>query len=319
MSNPRVSVGLPVYNGERYLAQTIEAVLAQTFADFELIISDNASTDRTAEIAQRFAAKDKRIQYHRNEENIGAPRNYNRTFELSTGEYFKWIAADDSIAPEFLERCVAALDGTPDAVIAYTRGSGVDKDGNWIKDGFHSVELAAQKDPVQRFKLYRQRASFGAWPMLYIFALMRSSLLKTTRLHGLYINSDSCMIYELLFRGRFVEVPEYLSFYRAHLASYSTYASTNKVRQNFFNPSPGILDRRLGHSRLYVEYFVAIAQAPLSLRQKLSLALFNVGWLLRRPSKTEAAYQEALLMPEGYAKAQVAAQTIADQRVADLV
>ncbi len=318
MSHPRVSVGLPVYNGERYLAETIEAVLAQTFSDFELIICDNASTDKTAEIAQGFAARDSRIQYHRNQTNIGAARNYNRVFELSSGEYFKWIAADDSIAPEFLERCVAALDATPDAVIAYTRGSGIDKDGTWIKDGFHCVEPAAQKDPARRFRLFRQRASFGAWPMLYIFALMRSSLLKTTRLHGLYINSDSCMIYELLFRGRFIEVPEYLSFYRAHMASYSTYASDNKTRQHFFNPTPGFLDRRLGHSRLYIEYFVAIAQAPLSLRHKLSIALFNIGWLVRRPSKTDAAYQEALLMPEGYALTQIAAEP-APARVPDPV
>jgi glycosyltransferase involved in cell wall biosynthesis len=100
---PRVSIGLPVYNGERFLAQAIESVLAQTFSDFELVICDNASTDGTRDIAEAYAARDERIFYHPGLQNQGAARNYNRAFSLSHGEYFKWLAADDMIEPRYLE------------------------------------------------------------------------------------------------------------------------------------------------------------------------------------------------------------------------
>ena len=109
-NKPRVSIGMPVFNGENYLAEALDSLLTQTFSDFELIISDNASTDKTEEICRAYAVRDQRIRYFRNQENLGASRNYNRVFELSSGEYFKWAAHDDLCAPEFLGRCVDVLD-----------------------------------------------------------------------------------------------------------------------------------------------------------------------------------------------------------------
>ncbi|MBD2214537.1 glycosyltransferase family 2 protein [Nostoc linckia FACHB-104] len=104
MSNPlqRLSIGLPVYNGKKFIRESIDCILNQTFQDFELIISDNASTDNTEKICREYAAKDNRIRYYRNAKNIGCARNFHRAFELSTGEYFKWVAYDDLHAPEYL-------------------------------------------------------------------------------------------------------------------------------------------------------------------------------------------------------------------------
>ena len=113
MSRPRVSVGMRVYNGERFLRPAIESVLAQTDTDFELIISDNASTDATSEICRAYAARDPRIRYVRNATNIGAVRNFNRAFQLSTAEYYKLANADDVCAPTLMERCAAVLDTHP--------------------------------------------------------------------------------------------------------------------------------------------------------------------------------------------------------------
>src|SRR5215471_14033382 len=104
MKGLRVSLGLPVYNGQRYLAGAIQAILDQTFSDFELIICDNASTDETESICRDLAARDPRVRYHRNPANIGAAPNFNKTFELSTGEYFKWLAHDDLHEPTYLQR-----------------------------------------------------------------------------------------------------------------------------------------------------------------------------------------------------------------------
>ncbi|MCB0187328.1 MAG: glycosyltransferase family 2 protein, partial [Caldilineaceae bacterium] len=126
MDCPRVSIGLAVYNGEPYLADAIRSILSQSFTNFELIISDNASTDRTAAICQEFAARDSRIRYSRNATNIGGANNENRTFRLARGEYFRWAAHDDICAPELLEKSVAVLDQNPDVVLCYSMTTEID-------------------------------------------------------------------------------------------------------------------------------------------------------------------------------------------------
>ena len=131
---PRVSIGLPVYNGEKFIREAIDSIFSQTFEDFELIISDNGSTDRTQQICQAYAAQDLRIRYYRNKKNIGAARNYNLVFELASGEYFKWAAHDDLCAPEYLERCVEILDRDPDVVLCYPKTSIIDEHGEFGKD-----------------------------------------------------------------------------------------------------------------------------------------------------------------------------------------
>ena len=118
---PKVSIGLPVFNGEKFLPKTLDSLLNQTYKDFELVISDNASTDNTEAICREYAAKDERIRYYRNTENIGMPENFERAFRLSTGEYFKWAMADDLCMPEFLTRCVDVLNNDPNVVIACTK------------------------------------------------------------------------------------------------------------------------------------------------------------------------------------------------------
>src|SRR4051794_35048945 len=110
---PQVSIGLPVFNGERYLASALDCLINQDFDDFELIISDNASTDATESICRDYAEKDKRIRYFRNEANIGATQNYNRVFELASGEYFKWASHDDECHPSLIRRCLETFAESP--------------------------------------------------------------------------------------------------------------------------------------------------------------------------------------------------------------
>src|SRR6201997_3215495 len=133
-SIPLVSVGLFVYNGERYIEETLDSILSQTFTDFELIISDNASTDRTGEIAQAYAKCDHRIRYYRSEKNMGAGWNARRVYELATGKYFKWAAVDDLLEPDLLQRCVEILESDPGCVVAYARTKEVDVNGTFIKN-----------------------------------------------------------------------------------------------------------------------------------------------------------------------------------------
>jgi len=114
---PRVSIGLPVFNGENYLTEAISSVLNQTFTDLELVICDNASTDRTHAICCEYAAADQRVRYIRNESNIGAAKNYNLVWEKSTGTYFKWLAHDDRLLPGYVAATVAALEHDPGVVL----------------------------------------------------------------------------------------------------------------------------------------------------------------------------------------------------------
>ncbi len=119
MNAPKISIGVPVYNGERVLRRAIDSLLAQTCDGLEIVISDNASTDATPEICREYAARDSRVQYFRNECNIGPIANFRRAKELARGEYFAWNAADDVRPAGALEACVNALDTCPEAVMAH--------------------------------------------------------------------------------------------------------------------------------------------------------------------------------------------------------
>src|SRR5437868_2832321 len=132
LRKPLVSLAMPVYNGEAFLADAIRSCLAQDYHNFELIITDNASTDGTEKICRGFAASDSRVRYIRNERNLGAGPNFNRGFELGSGKYLKWCAADDRISPNFVSACVAVLEENPEVVLAYGETKSIDSSGQII-------------------------------------------------------------------------------------------------------------------------------------------------------------------------------------------
>lgn len=210
-SKPRVSVGLPVYNGEKYLEQAIDSILTQTYTDFELIISDNASRDRTQQICRTYASKDERVRYFRNETNIGANRNFNRVFELSSGEYFKWAACDDVHAPEFVERCVEVLDRDPSVVLCYPRTIQIDTDGQVLGPLDFDVDATSLR-PSKRFY---NMIHIDHW-CFQIFGVMRASVLRMTPCLGSHYGADRVLLAEISLLGRICELQEYLFFRRDH-------------------------------------------------------------------------------------------------------
>lgn len=210
-SRPRVSIGLPVYNGEAFLADALESALAQTFTDFELIICDNASTDNTAEICRSFVQRDPRVRYFRSGQNLGAAPNFNNAFARSCGDYFKWLAHDDLIAPTFLERCVEVLDANEGVAIACPKTVFVGSDGrSFVKEAMSSGVLRSTKGSERlRHLLYDTDRH-------WVFGLIRASALRETSLIGNYTDSDGNLLVELGLRGAFYEVPEQLQFLREH-------------------------------------------------------------------------------------------------------
>lgn len=210
---PRVSIGLPVYNGEKFLNEAVESILAQTFHDFELIISDNASTDRTEEISRAYVGQDNRVRYVRNSENIGAALNFNQVFHLSSSEYFKWVSHDDLHEPDFLRKCVQALDQDPSVLLAYTRAVTIYGGGGSTKDWGAGQDLSSNV-PHKRF---REALAPRKDPLpLPIFGVIRANVLGKTRLFGRFPASDLALLAELALYGRFCELPEVLFLQRNH-------------------------------------------------------------------------------------------------------
>lgn len=207
---PTVSIGLPVFNGENFLAEAVESLLCQTFDDVELIISDNASTDGTADICREFAERDPRVRYVRNPENLGASANYTRVFEESRGRYFKWSAHDDVYEPEFLERCVAVLEAEPDVVLCHSRTVIIRSDGTpkkeWSFAGTFDSPL-----PHERFE-----AAMGLGKMCLVWGVMRRDAVARTGLLGNFTGHDRPFISAMSTLGRFVEVPDPLFRLREH-------------------------------------------------------------------------------------------------------
>lgn len=239
---PRVSIGMPVYNGGQFLRQAIDSILAQTFTDFELIISDNASTDSTLEICREYAARDPRIRLVANPVNQGAAWNHAHVVELAKADYFTWAHSDDHRAPTNIERCFAELDRAPSSVIvALTQGIIIDENEKPTDIKIPSMDIR-QVQPSKRLHCAIQNA---VWCNV-IFGLMRTSVLRACRPLGGYAGSDLVLIYELAIRGQLLEIPEKLFFRRWHVpwsdaytASYmdprGSHAMVNPQRQIILN------------------------------------------------------------------------------------
>jgi len=277
-SAPRVSIGLPVFNGERFVTETIESVLSQTYADLELVISDNASSDGTEALCRRYAERDPRVRYSRADRNFGAAWNYNRVLALSRGELFKWIGHDDRIAPEFVSRCVAALDESgPGAVLCYPRTTLIDEAG--APRGVYPDELElCEPAPWQRLAHLTRRFNLCN-PVL---GLIRRDALSRTRGIGPFVSSDLVLLAELALLGRFVELPEPLLERRVHAGSSRAANRSAREVADWFAPLGRGRRFVWPRGRLFLEILRSVARAPLSRADRLAAALaFVATWTTR--------------------------------------
>lgn len=209
-NQPLVSIGMPVYNGEKFIRAAIDSILSQTYSNFELIISDNNSTDGTAKICREYAARDERIYVHQNSHNEGAARNFNKVFNLSKGTYFKWAAHDDLIAPDLIEKCLIVLEQNPDFVLCHSQVRIIDEQGNFVRS--YNTKLQTDSlNPVKRcYELLFPHLNYQ------IYGVIRSSVLRQTRLYENYGYGEGVLTLELGLLGPFYEISEYLLFARKH-------------------------------------------------------------------------------------------------------
>ena len=252
---PRVSIGLPVYNGERWLSQSVESILAQSFTDFELVICDNASTDGTEAICRGFAGRDERVRYLRNARNIGGMRNATLAFEQARGEYFRWAAHDDVCEPTLIERLVEVLDDHPEVVAAVSPSISIDGDGNRLPHFFvgkaeGKVLGRGRDDPVLLTDALGVRyPSEGTGPTPSrrfrevlltrgscegTYGLIRSDVLRRTCLQQPFTSSDFVLLCDLALRGPFHVIDEPLFYRRQHGSN--RYKERGPARMAWSNP-----------------------------------------------------------------------------------
>jgi glycosyltransferase involved in cell wall biosynthesis len=283
---PRLSIGLPVYNGAKYLEESLNALLGQSFEDFELIISDNASTDGTAGICRRFCQQDSRIRYVSQPENIGLARNHNFVFEQATGKLFKWASYDDLYARDLLQRCIDTLDENPRVVLAHSWTALVDDSGELTRLLEYPLVTDSLRAP-ERFK-----------SMLFgnggddVYGVVRADILRRTALHGSYHHADRVITTEFALHGPFGQVPDWLYFRRDHAGREERACPT--LRTRCANMDPRRADR-LRHPavRLYGEYILgyvtAIRRAQLSPADREECYRYLAQWMLSRAAPRRAS------------------------------
>lgn len=275
--NPRASIGLPVYNGENYLEEAIESILAQTFEDFELIISDDASTDTTEEICRAYADQDERIRYVRNKENLGVAPNFNLVFELSSGEYFKWAAQDDVCHPDLLLRCIEVLDRDPSVVLCYPLTMVIDDEGRSIRMEESRPGLALIKPSHRFLEAYRDTATYP------IFGVIRADVLGKTPLLGGYPTCETVLLSGLSLYGRFHELQDTLFFNREHKRQMTHLYDAHLPRQAdvwYDRADSGKIVFPVW--RQYIDYFLAINRPPLPWSDRVRCYIAMVEWLKRK-------------------------------------
>jgi glycosyltransferase involved in cell wall biosynthesis len=273
----KVAIGIPVYNGSNYVGAAIESILAQTYGDFDLFISDNASTDTTEDICRAYARDDSRIHYVRQARNLGAAGNHNALLAMSDNAYFKWASHDDLLAPGFLAACVAALDGDPTIVLAspastligpsgtplpYSpeRGGLIDEAGVcWPMLPEKNPNLASD-DPVLRF----EAVMINVVMCVEIYGLIRRSALPRMTM-GAFSGGDKVVLAQLSLLGRFWLGQETLFFRRCHPQQFSASVSGTYRAQWFSGRRDSMAVQQL---KLLLAYCRALYVTELTVQQR---------------------------------------------------
>ena len=200
-TDPRLTIGLPVYNGEKYIAESLDALLGQSYTDFELIISDNASTDRTGDICRQYEKQDSRVRYVRQPQNIGLAPNHNFVVYEARGELFKWASNDDLYACDLLKLCIEALDEYPQVVLAHSWTAKIDPSGT-VTDAYEYPLTTATPRAPERFRsiLFDSGGDDD-------YGVMRTEVLRRTAMKESYHHADHTIVAELGLAGPLLPGP----------------------------------------------------------------------------------------------------------------
>lgn len=261
-SVPTVAIGLPVYNGEAYIEQALRSLLAQTYNDFEVIVCDNASTDRTAEICRAIAEQDPRVRYIRNRENVGLAANWNKAFEFSRSPFFKWHAYDDLCAPTFLEECMDQFRRDPGISCAYSLAIMTDHGGLLAREPFEPSLMKHLASPNPRIRL-RAAILLHGWSGV-VHGVFRREVLADFMPYKDYFGADRLLLTQLATSGRSAAVKPGLFIQRYHTNNTST-RSTRELAELLTGRKPRGLIFPAGRAIIdYLRLFKASHHSPIT-------------------------------------------------------
>jgi glycosyltransferase involved in cell wall biosynthesis len=264
--SPRITIGMPAYNAQEHIAHAIGSITSQTFQDFGLVVSDNASTDATREIVEALAARDDRIQYVRQPTNIGANGNYTFVAREARGEFFKWASSSDWCAPTFLEKCLSRIEVDRDAVIVTPRTRLFQNDLCAAWDYANDIAVV-ETSPAQRVvdltsNLRLNNAMNG---------LIRTSALRRTRLIEPYYGADIVLMGHLAMLGKILLIDEPLFYRRLDPASSTALQDAEGVRKHHYPArSVRMLFQNTKHR---IGWFRAAMAAPMPARERVRVLL----------------------------------------------
>ncbi len=278
---------MPVYNGEDFIEEALDSLLSQSYSDFEIVVVDNASTDSTPELVERYMARDDRIRLRRNETNLGAAANFNLAFDECDSPYFKWVAIDDPIGPDMLGSCISALEADPDAVLAYPGTAFINEQSELMYAFSQRVTMPDwSHDTVARGRqAFRAILEDGSTANVLVFGVMRSDLLRRARRMGSFFGADLPMMADVVLQGHVIEVPGLQVFLRRHEESSSTYERKPDPRsqQDFYDPSvSGRLRLHWNLRRRYASLLKVAVLAPVGPIGRAQLVIAYVGSVLDR-------------------------------------
>lgn len=272
---PRLSLGLPVYNASQFLRECMDSILAQTFDDFELIVCDNASTDDTVQIIEEYMRRDRRISLHRAASNQGAAANFNWAFQLARAEYFKWCAGDDVLEPDYLERCMKALESDPGAVLAYSGAIDIDENSVRVREIYDNrvpLRFGAPEVHVRFLDL----VSYGH-SCIAVFGVARRNDLEKTSVIGPYVGSDRTLLAELGLRGKLLRIGDDRLLHREHRGRSVNEIKDLRRRAVWFDSKAR--GRIYPNWRLLAEYSRAVRVSPISLTDKARCYVQLAKWI----------------------------------------
>lgn len=289
--NPILSITLPAYNEEKHLAEALDSIMYQLSDvqfDYEVLILDNASTDQTKNIGEKYASKYPKIRYIRNESNIGAIENFNKAVKLSNGEFFMWAGAHDILSDNYIQNCLQIIQSDSSVVVAYPRTIWIDENGNELNIKMGFIDTRGD-GAISRFNLTlwtNQHAMCG---------LIRSDALKKTRLMKQVIGADHILLLELSLLGSFAYVPGAIWYRRKNRDDENYYQQIVRYRRMLFS-----FDRRaksniisLQWKSLY-EYLAVIWNGPISFEEKVVLAVSALPTILLRMGIATFSYLRSI-------------------------
>ncbi len=290
---PLVSIGIPVYNGEKYAAEAIRSAQAQDYPNLEIIISDNASTDSTPVIIKTLADEDPRIRVIWQETNVGAAANFNAVLDESKGEYTMWLAADDLIEPSYIRRSVEILSTRPEVIGVYSNARRIDDSGDQVGDYETSMSALRLDHPDAAV---RARDAIKGFPAVAVFGVMRRDAMMATGKHGDYIGGDRVLVMELALLGQLVRIDEELFARRIHPDAYSSLVEKG-ARARWFggaDANPGNAD--IVRIRKHLDGLRSLAPDSRVRRQGSIAVLTWLPWTLAKSHSFNAVQRVLMLV-----------------------